>query len=364
MKQTFRIALFLLTASASLLGAEVRKVDLKAYSEEGRPERILLELDEASAADVFADIYEFHTMMRPDLAPQEDTWNHQLQMQHMKDVLAGRQAPYAPDMQDPKLREILHTVAPLSLKMEQVAPRTFALNWIASHGRIFFRFRAGDETLGTVYSMRVHCRHADLRSVERLKQSLRQFEMPLQHGHMQMAAELLPTIRALYREGHSLRYMMTHHEHDVSALDASMQSLEAAVQSGDRDRAADALAQVVGEVRRAEQIFRQADVRRSRGQVSVRLHDLTGFDYSGDPSSEVYVRRAGLEPPPHPMPAAGAHSAHQHAAPPDKAALTKGAIRMQPDGADFRATVPEDWEQLEIVVLYGRDQNFFWTAGE
>ncbi|MEE8587478.1 MAG: hypothetical protein V3T83_21790 [Acidobacteriota bacterium] len=205
---------------ALLIGAEVRQVDLNPFSRQGRPERIEVRLDRPAEGPLFMEVYEFHAIMRPELAPSQDTWTHERQMEHMQQVQAGQRPAYRAAGRDPKVRQILQTVEPRIYPMQSIGETTFAASWVASHGRIYFRFRIGERTLAPVYSMRVHCRHADMRNVEGLKQALQRLELPLRHQHPAMAAAMLGMAKEVYRRGHGLGHMMTHHEEDPSRLDA------------------------------------------------------------------------------------------------------------------------------------------------
>ncbi|MEE8587477.1 MAG: hypothetical protein V3T83_21785 [Acidobacteriota bacterium] len=129
--------------------------------------------------------------------------------------------------------------------------------------------------------------------------------------------------------------------------------------------ALESLEQFGDQVRRSERLFRQAEVRREGPSVRVALTDRTGFAYAEDPETEVYVRQAGWQPisPPPPAESSAQHS-HDPGSGPDRAQLTAGAVRLQAQLGTFPiflGTVPEKWESLEVVVLYGDGQRYFWT---
>lgn len=352
----------ILACGSLLLGAEVRDVDLNSFSQEGRLEQIKLRLDKPTDEPLFLEVYEFHPIMKPDLAPPEDTWKHERQMEHMRQVLAGNGSAYQPQSGDPKVEQILRTVEPLSYPMQRLGDGDYAASWKAVHGRIYFRFRLGDKALEPVYSMRVHCRHADMRNAERFKQALHSLQLPLSHQHPEMAATVFEMAKEAYRRGHGLRYMMTHHEEDASRLDDGMTQLEADIAEARWQDARTSLQRLLDEVRSAEHLFRQTRIRRDGTTVQLSISDRTGFDYAQDPETEVFVRAAGSQPAP-----AHAHSSgsqHDHHAAPDRESLTAGAVRLQAQSGTvpvFLGTVPEEWERLEVVVIYGDGQRYFWT---
>jgi hypothetical protein len=211
--------------------------------------------------------------------------------------------------------------------------------------------------------MRVHCRHADMRNAERFKQALQSLQLPLRHRHPEMAATVFEMANEAYRRGHGLRYMMTHHEEDVSGLDHQIARLEADIAATRWQEAQTSLQRLEDEVKSAEQLFRQAEIRRNGTSVQLTLSDRAGFAYAQDPKTEVFIREAGSQPAsgqPHSM----AGSQHDHAAPLDRGRLTAGAVRLQAQLGtvpNFLGTVPEEWGPLEVVVIYGDGQRYFWT---
>ena len=347
---------------ALLIGAEVQQVELNPFSQEGRPERIEVRLGRPAEGPLFMEVYEFHTIMRPELAPLEDTWTHARQMEHMRQVEAGQRPAYRANSRDPKVQTILQTVEPRIYPMQSIDETTFATSWVASHGRIYFRFKIGERALAPVYSMRVHCRHADMRNVEGLKQALQRLELPLRRQHAEMASTIFGMANKLYRTGHGLRYMMTHHEEDPSRLDGLIQELNDNLAAARWQDAHESLEQFGDQVRRSQRLFRQAEVRREGPSVRLALTDRTGFAYAEDPETEVYVRQAGWRPiSPHPPAESSAQHSHHPRSGPDRRQLTAGAVRLRASGEVVMGTIPEKWEHFEVVVLYGDGRRYFWT---
>lgn len=85
----------------------IEQVKLSTHSFEGNIERIAFYFTEPVNGNLYVDVYEFHYIMFPDLAPEEDTWTHEKQMGFMEDVLAGNARPFQPRLSDIKIKKIL-----------------------------------------------------------------------------------------------------------------------------------------------------------------------------------------------------------------------------------------------------------------
>lgn len=85
----------------------IEQVKLSTHSFEGNIERIAFYFTEPVNENLYVDVYEFHYIMFPDLAPEEDTWTHEKQMGFMEDVLAGNARPFQPRLSDIKIKKIL-----------------------------------------------------------------------------------------------------------------------------------------------------------------------------------------------------------------------------------------------------------------
>ncbi len=70
------------------------------------------------------------------------------------------------------LMKILEISSKETIKLETLDNQVFYADWTAKHGRFFLRVRIGNDYLNNVYTMRVHCQHIDVRTVEKLKDLL------------------------------------------------------------------------------------------------------------------------------------------------------------------------------------------------
>ena len=83
------VSVFILCTGALLADQSLEKVELIAFT-----------FVEPLEEDLYLKVYEFHYIMFPKLAPQEDTWYHEKQMSFMEEVLNGRTESYRPSLSE------------------------------------------------------------------------------------------------------------------------------------------------------------------------------------------------------------------------------------------------------------------------
>lgn len=354
-------------------------IEAPPFSKEGVTETIALHFDREVHGDVDLDVYTFHYPMHPELAIEEDTWVHEGQMDHMREVLAGLQEPYAPDPEAPATKRILESSAVRTLEMATDDHRTFTTPWNARHGRILFRPRLNGAPLAAVASTRVHCTHVDMRSVEKLKESLRVLALPIEHGHGELADRLLQQVRSVYTQGHSLRHMLVHHQFGAAELDDCLADLEGAVTKRDWSETLRIIERFEHGIARAERNFYSVGVESVGGRIRLTLEDrIQAFDFAGDPETELFLKRGPAIDPEQlharvkeaaqagDRPGAGGHDPAMHGAMMrfDREELTRGAVRLSPADGGFQVTrdsLRGDSEQLTLIALYGEGQAFYLT---
>ncbi len=371
---SFVLSISLLTVSIVLVGADqsVEKAELPTHSLEGESERISFTFAESLDEDLYLEVYEFHDIMFPELAPAEDTWVHEKQMSFMTDVLEGRAEPFRPQFSDKRVQRILELSPKQIIKLSSIDKRNYYADWKAKHGRIFFRLKTPTGYIDKrIYTMRVHCRHVDMRSVELLKEQLVALKLPLTHKNGPLARNFYQTLFSTYALGHSLQFMLRHHERDTGDLDIPFQQLSRSISESDFDRAEKLVDSLRKEVRAQEEFFYQLGVTGEDGAIRVNIADnINAYSFYHDPAVEVYASEYS-EPSIGDL-AAITHgggldhsrvdpSRHQQMMKPDKKMLTNDAIKLEPSGDAFTGILPEKWREVSIVVFYGADQGYYLT---
>jgi len=118
----------------------------------------------------YLESYQFHYIMLPELAPEEDTWRHEKQMRFMEDVLSGDAEAYSPQLSDKNVKKILQNSPKVTISFSTADNKTFYTDWKAPLGRLFFKVKTDKGyTDNSVYSMRAHCSHVEMRSCEHFK---------------------------------------------------------------------------------------------------------------------------------------------------------------------------------------------------
>ncbi|MBW8003716.1 MAG: hypothetical protein FVQ80_17205 [Planctomycetes bacterium] len=368
---TLSVSVSILCTGALLADQNLEKVELSSHSFEGKVERIAFTFAEPLEEDLYLEVYEFHYIMLPELAPQEDTWYHEKQMSLMEDVLNGSTEPYRPSLSDPSVEKILKISPKETIKLKSNNDRNYHTEWEAKHGRIFFRVKKDSGYIDqNVYSMRVHCSHIDMRSVEKLKELLLDLQLPVVHENRSMAKNSYEALFAAYTQGHSLQFMLKHHEIDTADLDTLFKQLSESIGKSDFPEAKRLLASLKEEVRATEELFYQLSVTRDNETVRIRVVDkINAYAFYRDPAVEVYIKEY-REP-------SGAEliaithgsdysehdpSKHLEALKPNKEKLIKGAIQLEKVVDSFEGILTEEWDKVTVVVLYGVDQGYYFTS--
>ena len=367
---TLGILVFILCTDTLRADQSIEAVQIASHSLEGNVERIAFTFAEPVEEDLYLEVYEFHYIMFPELAPREDTWNHEKQMAYMTDVLNGTAKPYSPSLSDASVQQILEISPEETIKLISDDDRQYYTEWKAEHGRIFFRVKTDSAYVDQqVYSMRVHCSHIDMRSVEKLKDLLSGLKMPLEHKNSFMANNIYKGLFAVYTQGHGLQFMMKHHDFETADLDNLFQHLSIAIRKSDFSQANNLLVSLKEEVRAAEQHFYRLRVTRNNEIVNIRVEDrINAYPFHLDESVELYIKEYreptgaelatmthGVDLSPHDP------TAHLETMKPDKGKLTEGAIRLERISDSFEGTLAEQWDSVAVVVLYGADQGYYLT---
>ena len=226
----FNILFLALLNSVVFADQKIERVNLSTHSFEGNIERIAFYFTEPVNENLYVEVYEFHYIMFPELAPEEDTWSHEKQMSFMEDVFAGNARAYRPRLSDIEVKEILKISPKETIKLLLMDSNIYYTDWKARHGRIFFRLKTDkgyfDET---VYTMRVLCKHIDMRTFEKLKEQLQSMKLPLEHENSSFAKKLYDECFSTYTKGHSPRFMLIHHEQETENLDIMFKGLKESI---------------------------------------------------------------------------------------------------------------------------------------
>ncbi len=166
------------------------------------------------------------------LAPEGDARPHDVQMQEMKEIQAGKKP--APVF---RLGDIALTGEPTRLVGAPRGNGLYGTPYRFPHGRIFVKVTAiadGKTVVSpTLYSTRVHCDQVNLDGFDRQKEFLDQAREIVRGGHFPMLERVAAAMRKDLDTGHSMRYMVTHHEKDPRAYDDGLTALAQAARSRD-----------------------------------------------------------------------------------------------------------------------------------
>jgi len=368
----FNVLLFVLISSIVFPDQSIKQVKLSTHSFEGNMEQIAFSFTEPVNENLYLEVYEFHYIMFPELAPEEDTWYHEKQMSFMKDVLAGEANAYNPNLSDKKVKEILNVSPKETIKLSSIDNKTFYTDWKAHHGRIFFRIKTDKVYFDdNIYTMRVHCRYIDMRTFENLKEQLQSIKLPLGHKNSFFAKNLYEKLYASYTQGHSPRFMLIHHEKQTGDLDSLFKQLESSIDRSAFYEAKKIIVQIEEKIKVKEELFYKISPVKNNNVVNINVEDnINSYSFYEDPNVEVYVKEY-REPSMDEL-VAKDHSfiidhskmdpsVHQKMLKPEKTQLTKGAFKLEKSNNLFTGTLPETWGAISVVVFYGMDQNYYLT---
>jgi hypothetical protein len=348
----------------------IMQAQLSTHSFEGDIERLAFHFTEPVTENLYLEVYEFHYIMFPELAPDEDTWPHEKQMSFMEDVIAGKADGYKPHFTDEKVREILKISPMQTITLSSVDNKTHYTDWKAKHGRIFFRVKNETEYLSdTIYTMRVHCRHIDMRTVEKLKGQLLAIKLPLEHQNRSFATKLFNDVNTTYTQGHSLRFMLKHHEKDTEDLDVLFTQLKGTIANSDFNQAKKLVVQIEHKITEKEKEFYKLNVKKTDRDIEIKIEDaINVYSFYNDPNVMVYVKEY-REPTIEEL-MTKAHSVttdHSNMDPSvhskmlklDKNQLTKDAVALEKSQNFFTGSPPEEWIAISVIIFYGADQNYY-----
>lgn len=343
-------------------------VDIPPFGFEGEQVLITIRLDGDVDEDLVLEEYEFHYIMHPSIAPKQDTWPHEKQMEYMQNVLDEKLAPYVPSLDDENIKKILEISPKKSYTLRQSGGGAYALEWNATHGRIFFRLKVGDKYIEDLYTTRVHCKHIDMRSFENLKDTLNAMAMPIKHRNSMMVESVFERAHSIYTKGHSPVFMLRHHEYPIEDLDGLFESLGMAIKEGDLDETENLRRELLRTLVEKEDLFYKLDLRVGRGTLFVDIYDtINDFSFYNDPNTEVYIKRidpaketTGLMAELHDP---EKHDHSQMNQPLDRGKLLEGALPLSKVNGIYKIGLGENFkgQKLDIIVIYGPEQNYYLT---
>lgn len=306
-----------------------------------------------------------------------DKGSHDAQMKEMEEILAGRKPAPAFRLGDVKL--------PGEPQRLVGAPRgdgTYAVPFRFPYGRLFVKVTAiadGRTTVAPVlYSARIHCGQVNLDGFERQKEFLDHAREIVKRGNFTMLERAASAMRKDLDAGHSMRFMIVHHDKDPRAYDNALASLAQAAKDKDPRTAAAALDRLEKAYATALGIFLSVDLK-PEGAVTagrpasfrIRLNDpinnhplrtsLVVVQPEIDRPAETHAKAEAFHARLHAGHGADDHSAHaHHHGPAAPAAVPPGIVpRSNPDGTlAFSAAFDAPGEKTLRLKLYYDGREF------
>ncbi len=247
----------------------------------------------------------------------------------------------------------------------------FSTDWNTKHGRIFFRVKVGNNYMENINTMRVHCSYPDMRSVEKLKQIIESIKLPISHENISLAEDILNSISPIYTKGHSLHFMLKHHEYDTNDINNLFSRLKSNIEKGEFYESQTIVSLILEQIKEKEDLFYQIDVNIEQNQISINITDIiNNYLFYDDMDIEVYIKEY-KEPNSEKImdnmqTIARDHSQmdpskHIDLLKPEKIELISEAIKLENIKNKFSGPFYYDWKELEIIVLYGANQNYYFT---
>lgn len=372
-KSELRLALGLVLVLSSVLCIDKTNIQATAeipdFAFEGDKIPIKVVLKDDIETDVVLEEYVFHHIMNQDIAPEPDTWPHEKQMSYMQDVIEGKSTPYKPSLKDEDIKKILEISPKTSYTLKPEKDGSYLLNWDATHGRIFFRMKAGGSYVGDLYTIRVHCKHIDMRSFEKLKETLEAMALPIEHKNLVMVETVSEGAHSIYMMGHSPRFMLGHHEHSTEDLDALFESIQKNIEEGDLEGTENLRVRILEKLIEKEELFYSLDVNRGDELLSIEIRDnINDFSFFEDPNTEVYLKVIEAEDETTALmeKLQGSESEHDHShmnQPLDKEKMLEGALSLEKIGKGYQAKLSNEIQgkELKVIVIYGAEQRYYLT---
>lgn len=308
---------------------------------------------------------------------ETDMGSHDAQMKEMDEILAGRKP--APAF---RLGEVKLSGEPQRLVGAPLGNGTYAAPFRFPHGRLFVKVTAiadGRTTVAPVlYSTLIHCGQVNLDGFERQKEFLDHAREIFKRGNFTMLERVASSMRKDLDTGHSIRFMIVHHDKDPRAYDDGLASLALAAKNKDPRAATAALDQLEKAYATALGIFLSVDLKQE-GAVSagrpasfrLRLNDpinnhplrtsLVVVQPGIDRSAETHAKAEAFHARLHAGHAEDDHSAHaHHHGPATPAAVPPGIVpRSDPDGSlAFSTTFDAPGEKTLRLKLYYDGREF------
>ena len=281
----FVIALSLVFGSILYTGDSIPSVQAKVpqYSFGGEKERVMFNLSEETNKRVVMEIYTFHYPMYPEIALNEDTMVHEKQERLMDQE---HDNPQIVEMKESRIQKIFKKKKKKTIKLDSSDNQTFYKNWKPGHGRKFIRIRVGDEYIDKTYTTKVHCNNINMNSIEMLKDSLENMRMPLEHGNKIMSKQLFSEVHSAYTKGHSLRFMLDHHNKSTEKLDSMFENLNNSINNAEYESSKEILDNMKKRISEKEKVFFGLNIEISGERIDVSIKDkINDYSFYKDPNT-------------------------------------------------------------------------------
>jgi hypothetical protein len=250
------------------------------------------------------------------------------------------------------------------------------------YGRLFVKVTAiadGRPTVAPVlYSTRIHCNQVNLDGFERQREFLGHSREIVKRGNFTMLERAASAMRKDLDAGHSMRFMIVHHDKDPRAYDDGLAALALAAKNKDPRAASAALDRLEKAYATALGIFLSVDLK-PEGTVSagrlasfrLRLNDpinnhplrtsLVVVQPEIDRPAETHAGAEGFHARLHAGHGGDDHSAHaHHHGPVQRSAVPPGIVpRSNPDGSlTFSSSFEAPGEKTLRLKLYYDGREF------
>lgn len=340
------------------------------FAQEGEKVSIKVTLDREINEDIILEEYTFHYAMYPEIALEQDTWTHKKQMDYMQNVLDGKISPYTPSLESENIKKILDVSQMKTYTLEQTKKGAYILNWDATHGRIFYRIKAGDRYTDNIYTTRVHCAHVDMRSFEKLKNILIGMATPLEHRNQKVVESAFEKAYSIYTKGHSPRFMLQHHERPIQDLDMLFDAFREKVAEDSLDEAEKIRKDILATLIEKEDIFYKLNAQIENNVIKVSIQDnINDFSFYDDPNTELYIK--AIQPSEEKISDMVVelhdtdvkHDKSHINQGPDNEKLLEGALPLKKEDGVYKAELDKNLKgySIKVVIIYGSGQEYYIT---